>query len=714
MSDTLTKTSSVSISDNIVGWGAQFDQCLRKDKRCDAQFDCLDKSDEITCGDEAYDDRGIETFEAIPPPALVNFNTLSFLDSMTITPMRTDENQSAVCPETHFKCPPDGYCLPVYVICNGVDDCPGREDEAACDSYTCPGFYRCRGSRICLHASQVCDLMFHCPQRDDELFCDLSCPESCTCHGMAFFCNQTFPVMRYPDLRYLDARGSFLSPRDLKNNTMLIFLGLSACGVQVMDDFVFPNLHALDLSNNEIADIRTTHLVPMPKLQVLFFSGNPLVSLFIDGDKKQSLLPALNWLDLSLVKMREINVTVLSPFPNLAKLNFSGSGVDTVEKGSLQTVTKLRVLDVRGCPLTQIPQDLFRGLDNLQDVLSDNFKLCCPAMLPTGFNFVKCVAEFDEISSCDALLRSDLYRVILSIFATLALVGNVGSFFTRTFVFKKGGKSGYAVFVTHLSLSDFMMGVYLAIIGIADRVYVGTYLWNDVAWKHSVACKLAGFLSLVSSEVSAFIVCLITVDRFIVLRFPFSSLRFGKRSALVACLLTWIVGVVIAAFPFTPAVQHWQFYSQTGICIPLPITRQDFAGHYYSFGVMIILNFVLFVLIASGQAFIFFSIRANRMALSDGSRQSMDTTIARRLITVAMTDFLCWFPIGLLAMLAAQGVPVPGEVNVAMAIIALPLNSALNPFLYNLNMLLENRQKVREETLLRSITSQMEQESLED
>ena len=688
-------------------------QCVTRDKICDAQVDCLDESDEASCGEEAYGDRGIEHIDAVPPPALVNFNALSILDSLTITPLRSGDNQSVVCPESHFQCPGEGYCLPVYVICNGVYDCPGRQDEAACDGFTCPGFYRCRGSRVCLHASQVCDSMYQCPQRDDELFCDLTCPESCTCHGRSFFCNQTFPCLKYPDLRYLHARGSALSPRDLRNNSMLIFLSLAACRVQVMDDFVFPNLHALDLSDNQIADVRVTYLESMPNLQVLFLGGNPVVSLFSDNEKNLSSFAMLKWLDLSRVKIRVIDVSVLSAFPNLAKLNMSQSGVNTVEKGSLQTVTNLRQLDVRGCPLTQIPEDLFLGLDKLQAVFSDNYKLCCPATLPTGFNLDRCVAAFDDISSCDALLRSDLYRVILFIFASLALLGNLGSFFTRAIVFKSSGKSGFAVFVTHLSLSDFLMGLYLAIIGIADRLYLGTYLWNDVGWKHSAACRLAGFISLLSSEVSAFIVCLITLDRFIALRFPFSSLRFGKRSAVVACVLTWVVGTLIAAFPFTPPVRHWHFYSQTGICIPLPITRQDFAGHNYAFGVMIILNFVLFVLIASGQASIFFSIRANRMTVTDTTRKSTDTTIARRLITIAVSDFLCWFPIGLLGMLGAQGHPVPGEVNVAMAIIVLPLNSALNPFLYNLNMLLEKRQKVREKTLLRSIVAQTEQEALE-
>ena len=88
---------------------------------------------------------------------------------------------------------------------------------------------------------------------------------------------------------------------------------------------------------------------------------------------------------------------------------------------------------------------------------------------------------------------------------------------------------------------------------------------------------------------------------------------------------------------------------------------------------------------------------------SDASRKARDLVVARRLATVVLSDFCCWFPIGLLGLLASQGLAVSGEVNVAMAIFVLPLNSALNPFLYTLNMIKEKRQRAKEEKLLKSI-----------
>ncbi|KAL8591215.1 hypothetical protein ACOMHN_019191 [Nucella lapillus] len=89
------------------------------------------------------------------------------------------------------------------------------------------------------------------------------------------------------------------------------------------------------------------------------------------------------------------------------------------------------------------------------------------------------------------------------------------------------------------------MGVYITIIGIADEQYRSKYLHHDITWKSSVMCKVAGVLSLLSSEVSALIIWIITLDRFVVLHFPFSTLRFDRASAAVACLLIWLVALAV-------------------------------------------------------------------------------------------------------------------------------------------------------------------------
>ena len=671
-------------------------QCIPQSQYCDGFEQCNDGADERLCDTKSTRISRDRLSYALPLTGVINFDGTG---GFTMTQSSTT---STVCPDTHFQCPGRTfYCLPVYVICNGVNDCPGWEDEGKCSDFVCPGFYRCRASHICLHPSHLCDGVFQCPQHDDEIFCNVACPDRCTCYGNTFFCTALFPAHFYPDLRYLEARGSNITPVDVTRNTLLIHLGLAFCGISAVDFPTLSNLKSLDLSDNELTTITTVHLIHFRQLKTLRLAGNPLATRgLFDG----TAFPSLNVLDVSRVAIRKITVSMMKVFPNLLSVNLSNCNVETVSDGGFRYLSKLRVLDLRGCPMLEFSSDIFQGLEALQRVYADNYKLCCPDTLPIDFNINNCLASSDHLSSCENLLRSNVYRILLAGFGTLSLLGNFASFIYRI-VTNAAGNSGFGVFVTHLCVSDFLMGTYLGIIGVADRLYQGTYLWKDTEWKGSAMCQLAGFLSLLSSEVSAFIICLITLDRFLVLRFPFSQLRFHSRSAHVACVLAWCAGLVLAAVPLLPFTSHWNFYGQTGICIPLPVTNTDFAGQQYTFNVMIVLNFALFLLIAVGQIVVYWAIRSNSMSSMDTSRKSKDLTIARRLMTIVVSDFLCWFPIGVLGLLASNGVAISGEVNVMMAIIALPLNSALNPFLYTVNIMLERRRRAKEDRLKKKLKS---------
>ncbi|KAL8612178.1 hypothetical protein ACOMHN_018467 [Nucella lapillus] len=677
-------------------------------KQCDGQKDCVNGDDEGNC--VSHDICGGDRFSFLgdqpppAPPAVIEFtkgcHTMSRLN-------HTHHSLGhAWCPETHYPCP-EGYCLPVFTRCNGVYDCPDRQDEAGCDSYTCPGYYHCRGSPLCLHPSHTCDGTFHCPQADDELLCDLICPTVCTCHGLAFTCPRWFSAEHYPHLRYLKARGSGLRVGDLAGSAMLVYLSLADCRVSAIGNVSFPNMVTLDVSDNQITSLHNI-FHSLPNLRALFLSNNPLTGfLSRDGSQLKSLyenrpkvFAHVKVLYLSGIRLPTINSMLGNLFPSVQELNASGCGTRSVMEQGLRLMTQLQTLDMTGCPLDDIQEDVLKDLTRLTTVYGDNYKLCCDAALLEGFNLNNCFTPMDEISSCGDLLRSNVYRGVLALFASLAIVGNLASGLFRLVAIRRGGCPGFSVFVVHLCISDFLMGLYLAVIGVADRLYQSVYVWKDSAWRHSSVCQMAGFLSLVSSEVSAFIVCLITLDRFLVVSFPLSFLHFQATQAQLAGGLCWVAGVLLAAVPFFPDAAHWAFYSQTGICVPLPVTRKQFPGHHYAFGVMIVLNFILFLIIALGQAAIFYSVRTNQMS---GKQSSQDADIARRLLTIAMSDFLCWFPIGLLGLMASQDVPVSGEVSVAMAILVLPLNSAINPFLYTLNVLMEKRRRAKEDRLLKWI-----------
>ena len=666
-------------------------QCVSFIKMCDMVSDCLDDSDEINC--KGYREIRFERRDTFKSPVFIWFDGISSFHTKNMEPTET-------CPDTHYWCPGEyNDCLPVFTRCNGWYDCLGHEDEDNCGSMTCPGFYHCFNSSVCVHADHLCDDWPHCPQLDDEWLCDMTCPAQCQCQGHAFLCPQPFSAHRYPRLRFLDARGSEMTPSDLTENFYTVWLSLSACSLMALPPMTLRNLKFLDLSYNLLQMVDMSAFTQLINLQTLILTKNP-IHLLHKGSSSIVQQSSLKTVDLSRSNLTVFDSKPFSSFPLVQTLNLSFSPTLTIHQSGFQYTPRLTNLYMEGIPVETFPADMFKPLSYLSIVTAHTYKLCCTQILPSHFELISCQAPTDEISSCEDLLQSETYRGSLWTIGILSLLGNVLCLVVRLFLHRRVSANGYHVFVTSLSMADLLMGVYVIIIGVADQLLRGQYLFLDQKWTHSLTCKVAGFLSLLSSETSALIIWLITLDRFIVLHFPFSSVRFQRTSAAVACLITWLFGVVFAFTPLLPVTSHWEFFSQTGICIPLPVTRQDFKGKAYSIGVFMVFNFVLFVLIATGQAFIYWSVQKNALN-TDKTKTWRDLIIARRLISVAVTDFLCWFPIGLCGLLALGDIPISGEVNVALAIFVLPLNSALNPFMYTFNMVMERRRKSKEAMLLK-------------
>jgi hypothetical protein len=111
-----------------------------------------------------------------------------------------------------------------------------------------------------------------------------------------------------------------------------------------------------------------------------------------------------------------------------------------------------------------------------------------------------------------------------------------------------------------------------------------------------------------------------------------------------------LFSVIAAIFPV--AYEGYfknEFYSKSGVCIALPLTRDRPPGWVYSLSVFVCLNFFTFVLVAVGQLSIFIEIRkSSGIATTVQTARKRDLKVARNLLLVVATDFMCWFPIGVM------------------------------------------------------------------
>ncbi|KAH9491360.1 hypothetical protein Btru_031330 [Bulinus truncatus] len=330
--------------------------------------------------------------------------------------------------------------------------------------------------------------------------------------------------------------------------------------------------------------------------------------------------------------------------------------------------------------------DCLFGLTIRHILRSSDYKICCPQVLNVNITRDKCEAPVDVISSCSHLIGDTFKRIVIWIVGLVSLIGN-SIVLIYWLVWAKSflGKS-YGLFITGLAVSDYLMGIYLVIIAAIDIYYKNNFVLEDIQWRYSHVCYFAGFLATLSSETSTFFICLITLDRFLIVTYPLGQQRVTRRLKWSLFVFSWFIGFVFALTPVI--VTDWEIYSSNGLCLPLPLSSKRYQGWQYSMAIFVILNFLLFLLIAIGQAAIFVSIRHwNRSAqrsVNCHTLKSRELTVAKKLALVALSDFLCWFPVGILGMLSLNGQLFDNEVYAWVAVFVLPVNSALNQIIYTI------------------------------
>ena len=335
--------------------------------------------------------------------------------------------------------------------------------------------YKCASSHVCIHLSQICDAKVDCPYGDDEYSCQFTCPKKCTCKGLIIDCrNVQFQLEDFATIssesRALDLsyNTNVYSVSFEKEMQYLYKLNLSNSGLQFVNRKGFSKLHnlkTLDLSYNKIRTIPTNTFKDLKALTTLYLNGNNLLTTLDQG----SFDGLIAIKELTITGTR-LNTVVSGTFTGLLllKLDLSNNHISTIENLAFNNL-EVRTIDISGNDITNFDKDMFSGIRDLHVIHSNAYKFCC--IRPSTVKEIDCYPYKDEFSSCDDLMRNNVLQALLWVIGICALLGNGISLVYRFIHDRQRLKLGYGIFVTNLSVADFMMGVYLLIIAIADTVY---------------------------------------------------------------------------------------------------------------------------------------------------------------------------------------------------------------------------------------------------
>ncbi|XP_072017959.1 uncharacterized protein [Amphiura filiformis] len=585
-----------------------------------------------------------------------------------------------------------GFCVTLDAECDGFVDCyVNQADENRCVNVTCPGSYMCEqvpdvniSKSECVMMEEVCDGQEGCPEGDDETQCDKNrCPEECKCaykeNILHINCTEGWSMDTIQNMaktvNRLNLTGGLVSSVEPG-----LFKGLLA-------------LHTLSLENSSI---------------------NHLEQGAFDG------LTNLTWLDLSRNNISNLSSHGFRGLPQLKELYLLGVPISTIQTDAFLETTQLEILVLIRRSGTETKIDVSHGLNSLKELYVDDRSLCCQ------IKSLICVTVEQHpplFMTCGSLMQNSALRVFMWVLGISALIGN--TFVVAVRVRERTTSTNQAkqsFLIGNLAVSDCLMGIYMLILASVDLYYGDEYFVYSDQWRSSNLCKLASFLSLLSSEASVFFITLISIDRFICIVFPFSRFKFRVTSTKVATAIIWLIAFGLGLAPTLQAGPDSDFYDLSDVCIGLPlITRPSsyriqssdvggpFSGRsfdipvpeqfepawYYSIGIFLGINLFCFLAIFLCYVVMFITVKMSRNKFQQNQSERRDNIkIATKMAAIVATDFICWMPVIIMGILSQTGaVMIPQQMYTWSVVFIIPINSSLNPYLYTIASLITDIRK---------------------
>jgi hypothetical protein len=178
-------------------------------------------------------------------------------------------------------------------------------------------------------------------------------------------------------------------------------------------------------------------------------------------------LKSVNNIKITGTSLKRISSLTFSDL-NLNSIDISYNKIEEIENDAFNN-SQVRKISFEGNNVIKFETQIFNGITFLRELHTPAFKFCCirPCYVPEE----DCRPLKNEFSSCEDLIRNSVLQAVLWIVGIASLCGNLFSIIYRLVYDRERLKIGYGIFVTNLAIADFLMGVYLIIIAVADSFY---------------------------------------------------------------------------------------------------------------------------------------------------------------------------------------------------------------------------------------------------
>ena len=510
-----------------------------------------------------------------------------------------------------------------------------------------------------------------------------------------------------------------LDPLIFSNLKQLTNIKLYNNHLEHLDTGIFDALSSmvnLDLSANKFDFIASDLFRGLHDLIILLLNDNFLTSLYKDTFQD---LWSLTSLSLANNRLAYIEPELFNETTELVFLELSNNRLHRIP--NINNLPQLHQLFLEGNSFQSANDSVLASLSRSAVLIVSQVEIC-ECYTPTA---VDCSATKPRSPylTCDRLLSD---RVLVVFMWIIGLSASAGNLFVLTWRKKHSAKNKVQSRLLHnLALSDLQMGLYMIIIGSADIYFGDNFPLQSESWRTGSLCRFAGALCITSSEASVIFVTLISIDRFICIKYPHTKYKFAKNSTTVTILLTWATAVALGVIPSMLAGKNDKFYDNSHVCIGIPLAllqsynsttyekEVDFEKHfsfdkivvettftgpetgmYFSTAVFLGVNCLCYIVILICYIILLQTVYKSSKRAGLNKEMKAQIRLTAKVAAIVATDFFCWSPIIILGILVQAGVvELPPSVFAWSVTVILPINSAINPYLYTISDIVYNRRK---------------------